>query len=229
DGWQPCSGPGGRLHVEWVATFSGLRRWRFHWEPVMKTTTLKSIADIKTGYTFRKAALSRASTDVLGLQISDVRHADVIDPATLMSIQWEGRGNPPVLKPGDVVMAAKGNENNAAVFLDHEQKVVPSSQFLILSVKNSKSVSPEFLCWLLNYPETQQKISELKAGTKIYSISKKALQQLEVSIPSREVQEKLVEIARLFEEEKRLTHALIKNREVMVQGMSKKLLSGEKK
>ncbi|KXS54191.1 MAG: hypothetical protein AWU57_1437, partial [Marinobacter sp. T13-3] len=27
DGWQPCSGPGGRLHVEWVATFSGLRSY----------------------------------------------------------------------------------------------------------------------------------------------------------------------------------------------------------
>ncbi|MFB2765423.1 hypothetical protein, partial [Marinobacter shengliensis] len=26
DGWQPCSGPGGRLHMEWVATFSGLRK-----------------------------------------------------------------------------------------------------------------------------------------------------------------------------------------------------------
>jgi hypothetical protein len=24
-GWQPCAGPGGRLQVEWVATFSGLR------------------------------------------------------------------------------------------------------------------------------------------------------------------------------------------------------------
>jgi len=27
DGWQPSPGPGGRLQVEWVATFSGLRRF----------------------------------------------------------------------------------------------------------------------------------------------------------------------------------------------------------
>jgi hypothetical protein len=26
DGWQLCSGPGGSFHVEWVATFSGLRK-----------------------------------------------------------------------------------------------------------------------------------------------------------------------------------------------------------
>ncbi len=32
DGWQLCSGPGGSLHVEWVAGFSGIliaARFRF--------------------------------------------------------------------------------------------------------------------------------------------------------------------------------------------------------
>lgn len=192
----------------------------------MQTVFLKDIAEIRTGYTFRKAVSLEGSADLLGLQIGDVRQTKVIDPSTLVPIQWEGKGEPPILQPGEVALVAKGDKNYAAIFLDQYQQVIPSSQFLIFSVKNTEKLSPEFLCWLLNYPDIQQKLAEFQVGTKIYSISKKSVQGLQVPLPSQEIQEKLLGLESLFEQETRLIHALLKNREVMVHGMSKKLLYG---
>lgn len=195
----------------------------------MQTVFLKDIADIRTGYTFRKAVSLEGSANLLGLQISDVRQTKVIDPSTLVPIQWEGKGEPPILQPGEVALVAKGDKNYAAIFLDQDQQVIPSSQFLIFSVKNTEKLSPEFLCWLLNYPDIQQKLAEFQVGTKIYSISKKSVQGLQVPLPSQEIQEKLLGLESLFEQETGLIHALLKNREVMVHGMSKKLLYGAMK
>jgi hypothetical protein len=195
----------------------------------MQTAYLKDIAEVRTGYTFRKAVSLESSAHLLGLQIGDVRQTKVIDPSTLVPIQWEGKGDPPMLQPGEVVLVAKGDKNYAAIFLDHDHQVVPSSQFLVLSVKNTEKLSPEFLCWLLNYPDIQQKLTEFQVGTKMYSISKKTVQGLQIPLPNREVQEKLLRLESLFEKETRLIHALLRNREVMVHGMSKKLLFGEMK
>lgn len=191
------------------------------------TTCLRDVADIKTGYTFRKAVSLYQSTGLKGLLISDVRHSKVIDPRKLGDIQWDGRGTPPLLESGDVVLVAKGDQNYAAIFRDNENKVVPSSQFLVLTVKATEKLSPEFLCWLLNYPDIQKKLAEFQVGTKIYSISKKSLQSLQVPLPSREIQQKLLHMETLMDQEIRLTHALLKNRERMVHGISKKLLLGE--
>ncbi|CDG52295.1 putative Restriction modification system DNA specificity domain-containing protein [Halomonas sp. A3H3] len=193
----------------------------------MQTAYLNEIAEIRTGYSFRKAAQLKESSGLLGLQISDLRGMKVVDPSRLAPIEWPGRGSPPVLQHGDVVIAAKGSENYASVFLGQDQNIVPSSQLLVLSVIDIKRLLPEFLCWLLNYPETLHKLSELQAGTKIYSMSKKALQQLKLPIPDRDAQESILHLSQLFEEEKRLTQALLNNREVMVYGLSKKLLYGE--
>jgi len=42
DGWQPCAGPGGRLQMEWVATFSGLRTMSVHGKDLIVSTGVSS-------------------------------------------------------------------------------------------------------------------------------------------------------------------------------------------
>lgn len=195
----------------------------------MQNTVLKDVADIRTGYTFRKAVFPDGSTVLKGLQISDIREKRLIDPTKLASIEWEGRGEPPILSAGDVVLVAKSSQNQAAIFLDQDSNVLPSNQFLILTVKTKALVSPEFLCWLLNYQETQQKLANLQVGTKMFSISKSAVQDLELTVPSLETQNKLLQLDTIFNEETRLMHALLKNRDEMVRGISQKLLYGETK
>lgn len=191
-----------------------------------QTVSIAGIAQVRSGYTFRKATSESDAGRLLGLQIGDIRETTVVDTSRLSAIEWHSEGRPPVLEPGDVVFAAKGSHNRAAVFRDEQSLVVPSNQFLVLTVQNNNLISPTFLCWTLNYKETQKRLVEYQTGTSIFSISKKALQAFAIAVPSRETQEKILHLNGLWEEERRLTEALLENGETMVQGMFQRLLNG---
>jgi hypothetical protein len=192
----------------------------------MKTVPISQLADIRTGFTFREASSGKQSGEILGLQIRDIRNVKVIDPDHLSVINWQGSDQLPTLMPGEVVLAAKGSYNRAALFLGQQHQVIPSSQLLVLSVRDKGSISPSFLCWVLNYPETQRRMAEFQSGTNIFSISKKALQALTIPLPSRQVQDQILRLDALLDEERRVTEALIDNRETQVQGVVQQLLSG---
>lgn len=191
------------------------------------TISIKDIASIRTGYSFRKGELQEGKKRALGLQISDLRENRIIHPENLSPIQWEGTGPSSLLKPGEVVLAAKGNHNRAAVYNDVNSEVVPSSQFLILTIAKTGQILPEFLCWTLNYSATQQKLTELQGGTSIPSISKSALSSLPIPLPPMATQEKILRVQSLWEEEQALIDALNINREKMLRGMFQKLIRGE--
>lgn len=192
----------------------------------MKTVPIGQLADIRTGFTFREASSGKQSGEVLGLQIRDIRNVKVVNPAHLSVINWQGKDQLPTLMPGEVVLAAKGSYNRAALFLDEQHQVIPSSQLLVLSVRDEGSISANFLCWVLNYPETQRRMAEFQSGTSIFSISKKALQALTIPLPSRQVQDQILRLDTLLDEERRVTEALMSNRETQVQGVVQQLLSG---
>lgn len=152
-----------------------------------ETVSIKDIAEIRSGYTFRKANSESEAGELQGLQIGDIRNASVIDPLQLARIELQISGRPTLLRPGEIVLAAKGSHNRAAVLEDEHCQVVPSNQFLVLSLRNNQVVSPAFLCWLLNYESTQKKLAEYRTGTSMFSISKKAFQSIELALPSRQI------------------------------------------
>lgn len=192
----------------------------------MEMVPIRQVANIRTGYTFREPTSQKEKGDVLGLHIRDVRNSKIVDPERLSSIVWQGKDELPALQPGEVVFAAKGSNNQAALFLDQEQKVIPSNQFLILSVKRKDQLSPGFLCWILNYPVTQRRMTEFQTGTSIFSISKKGLGALSVPLPPLETQKKILRLSELMDQERYFTEALLTNREAQVQGVVQQLLSG---
>tara|TARA_R110000787_G_scaffold164366_3_gene277484 strand:- start:11829 stop:12452 length:624 start_codon:yes stop_codon:yes gene_type:complete len=187
------------------------------------TTKLKQIADIRAGYTYRETPKPMPDSGILMLQIRDVRDSQIIDIDSLQEIKWEGKESQ-VLKQGEVVIAARGIHNTAALLQlsKTDKKVVPSNQLLILTPK--KNILPEYLCWILNYAKTQQQLDEMRTGTNIPSINKRHLEELSVSLPTLEVQQKIIRLYQLRQKEKALVAALETNREVLINGMYQKLL-----
>lgn len=133
------------------------------------------------------------------------------------------------MEPGDVVLAAKGDRNFAAIFTDKEAMVLPSSQLLVLTVKNERKTLPDFLCWVLNLKSTQRSLAEYHTGTNIPSLSKKVLLDVPIPIPPIQVQEAVLRLQSLWDEERKLTDALIRNREKMLNGVFQRMLNGENK
>lgn len=187
---------------------------------------IRDLATVRTGYTFRTDGSGEARSGLLGLQIRDIRRVQIVDSSQLSSVEWHGSGDPPILAPNDLVLAAKGERNFAALFVDHEALVVPSSQLLVLSVKNERETLPAFLCWILNFEPTQRRLAEYQTGTKIPSLSKKALLDVVVPVPPIETQQAILHLQSLRNEEHRLVRELETNRDKMLHGVYQELLNG---
>ncbi len=199
-------------------------------------TILKKVADVRTGYTFRGKIEEADDGNVRVLQIRDLRKQFAESNRTelvaheLPLIHWNG-GDSAMLKPGDIVLPARGEHYNAAIFPGAKkvadsspQQVIATSQLLI--IKTTKDdVLPGFLCWTMNQPEVQHYLTSESKGTSIPLLSRKSLDMLTLSIPPMEKQKKIIELQKLWEQEQHLTKQLLTNRENMLKGMCKALLN----
>jgi hypothetical protein len=181
---------------------------------------LSELADVRSGYTFRGALEHDPAGDVRVLQIKDLRQRPMIEPESLIAVSWEANKTPPLLTPGDIAVIAKGDSNTAALYKGGQQ-VVASSQFFIVSSKITK-VLPEYLCWMINLPQSQRSLE--RSGSSIQAISKASLMDMPIPLPSLETQAKLTQMQRLWDEEDHLITQLKTNREQMLQGIYQKLV-----
>lgn len=158
---------------------------------------IKDIANIQTGL-FAKPS---GSGDLVylqsrhfdeGGQLLSVLHPDL--PAEVISEKH-------LLKDGDVLFAAKGTKNFAAVFENHNEPSVASTSFFVIRLTD-KRVTPAYLAWYLNNHSTQILLKGQAIGTSIPSISKQVLGNLEISVPEIETQEAIIQITKLRKAEK---------------------------
>lgn len=121
-----------------------------------------------------------------------------------------------LLKDGDVLFAAKGTKNFAAVFENHNEPSVASTSFFVIRPTDNK-VLPQFLAWFLNNHTTQTLLKGQAIGTSIPSISKQVLENLEIPVPDIKTQRAIVEISKLRNKEKSLKLKIETLREKQIQ------------
>lgn len=117
-----------------------------------------------------------------------------------------------LLRQGDVLVAAKGGRNFAALYDPAIGPAVASSAFLVLRV-TSPDVLPEYLAVYLNLRRND--LAMLASGSAMPSISKSALSAFRVSLPSRERQEEIVRISTLWKQERALMQQIIEEKTVL--------------
>lgn len=160
---------------------------------------LKNIATIQTGV-FAKPA---HNGDIVYLQARHFDENGLLLGDLYPDIMADDISEKHILKTGDVLFAAKGTKNFAAVFEDHNPPSVASTSFFVIRILN-EVVLPQYLAWYLNNPDTQQFLKNLARGTSIASISKAVLDDLEIFIPDFKIQELILKITQLRNTEKGL-------------------------
>lgn len=193
--------------------------------------SLTTIASIRTGFTFReKVEELQQGGNAYVIQIKDVRkvHEDTSSYSLaiehLPQISWNGK-NKAFVSAGTVILPARGGYFKASCLMQTEDTALPvvvSSQFLVLTP--NKHVLAEFLCWSLNQPSMQRALIESSQGTSMPMLKAETLKQLKISVPPLKTQHQIVQLTRLWEQEQRVTKALLKNRGTMLQGMFQQLL-----
>ncbi|MCO5231943.1 MAG: restriction endonuclease subunit S [Chitinophagales bacterium] len=175
-------------------------------------TLIKDITNIQTGLFAKPAGfgelvyLQSKHFDEFG-QLHSILHPD---------LPTEGISEKHLLKDGDVLFAAKGTKNFAAVFENHNEPSVASTSFFVIRPTDNK-VLPQFLAWFLNSHTTQTLLKGQAIGTSIPSISKQVLENLEIPVPDIKTQMAIVEISKLRNKEKSLKQKIEALREKQIQ------------
>lgn len=173
---------------------------------------IKDITQIQTGLFAKPSGmgelvyLQSKHFDEYG-QLNAVLHPDLIA---------DGISEKHLLKEGDVLFAAKGTKNFAAVFENHNKPAVASTSFFVLRIKVN-NIIPSYIMWFLNHPNTQEILKDNARGTAIPSIRKNVLEELEISIPSLEKQQIVIKLHELARKENEIRNTLILHRKQLIQ------------
>jgi restriction endonuclease S subunit len=108
-----------------------------------------------------------------------------------------------LLRDGDVLFAAKGSRNFAAVYREINLPAVASTTFLILKVRDA-DLFPEYIAWYLNNENTQTFLRRYATGSSMVSVSKELISGLAIEVPSIARQRLIVKLAKLAERENRI-------------------------
>ena len=163
---------------------------------------LKELADIKSGYPFRYKLQNDKSGNVNVIQLRNIDAFGKIDYNNIGKINFKVTNNKIFLNKGDVLFKAKSNKKTA-VYLDQNiNNLLATSHFFILTVQNP-IILPEYLTWFLNQKIAQRYFESCSGGSFIPIVNKSNLEHLKIYIPSKDIQQKIINIhnLRLFEKQ----------------------------
>lgn len=175
-------------------------------------TTLGHIATIQTGV-FAKTV---PEGDVVYLQARHFDEHGELNAILHPDLKADNLTGKHLLRDGDVLFAAKGGKNFAAVYENHNQPAVASTTFFVIRLSGD-TVLPQYLAWLLNNPSSQSFLKRNALGSSMVSISKAVLDELEIVVPSLHIQQCILEITRLGKKEKSILLKMAELRQTQIQ------------
>lgn len=175
-------------------------------------TLIKDITTIQTGLFAKPSGIG----NVVYLQSKHFDEYGQLHSVLHQDLMAEGISEKHLLKDGDVLFAAKGTKNFAAVFEHHNEPAVASTSFFVIRLADN-TLLPQYLAWFLNSYATQAILKGQAIGTSMPSISKQVLENLEITIPNIEIQKAILQITKLRNKEKTLKNKIETLREKLIQ------------
>lgn len=176
-------------------------------------TELYNIAQIRTGYSFRgKIKPSDDSNAIYVLQPKDIDAGEIIDnPDKIDQFQINSIENH-YLNHRDILIANKGIKFSSTLIGEEYEGAICSSSFFVISLHNHE-ILPEYLFWYLNQREALSYLKSNVSGSTIPSLTKKALESLEIPVIPLVDQESIIHMAQLVKSEREELKNLIQVRE----------------
>ena len=159
---------------------------------------LENIAEIRTGYTFRDG-LKKYQKGKLGvIQMKDLKGFN-IDLQNIDYIKEDSISSNHCLNKNDIIIKTRG-EDNASYIIPNEINAIASAPLLVLKT-NAEKIIPGYLHWYLNQKSAKEYYNIISRGTSQKLISINNLKEMEIEVPSKEIQKQIVELDSLLKKE----------------------------
>ena len=180
--------------------------------------TLKDIARVQMGLSFRSRIEPEADGTVAVIQMRDLTEDNKLSQRNLITVKMNGLNGRHLVKRNDLIFRSRGQTTTAAIVDTEVGPAIVAAPLLRIRV-TSKRVLPEYLCWFVNQASAQAFLHSRATGTAMTVIGKSALDALQVPLPCLETQERIVALADLSNQEQRLMRELAAKKEKLVNGI----------
>ena len=168
---------------------------------------ISEIAEVISGVYLQTAPYGEVSY----LQIKDLLSES--PEKTASKVILSSKNERYLLAKGDLLFAGKGTTYLCKVF-DLDIPAIASTTLYILRL-TSKDILAEYLSWYLNQPSVMAMMKAQQVGTGTPLIHKQVVENFEIPIPNLEIQQRIVELAKLQIREKELYQAITEKRQLI--------------
>ena len=178
---------------------------------------LSDLAEIFTGLNYQRKEISQKSHGINFIQAKDIANNQLFKNTTfkIEKISIDKRF---ILNNNDILFSAKGNRNFAFLYKEQYGESTASSTFFIIRI-TINSILPEYLSWYLNQKPVQNYIKSQSVGTYIPSINKVKLSELEIPVPTIELQKKIIRIDSFRRKEKDLLNIISNKKDFLIENI----------
>ena len=194
---------------------------------------LKEIATLRIGYQFREKIQIDNTSNIPVIRLNDINKNGKIAYNDLLKAKFKKEPNDfQYIKQGDILFKSRGYFNSTeniknAILVDQKiNNTVATAPLYIVNI-TSNEIIPEYLYWYLNNKPSQHYIRKHIKGTTILHISKQALEELPIEIPSIEKQKKICALDKCLKEYRELSLSLIEKYESIVEAAILKVIKGK--
>lgn len=176
---------------------------------------LAEICTLKSGFQGK----TTEGKDYNQIKLKDVTTDGVIKYEELETFNAEKVNEKYLLKKGDIILKAKSGDNTAAIIEEDIENTVAAAHFIIITVKDTEELDPNYLVAYLNSEYAQDYFKRNAEGTAQPIVKIKTLEELEVKEIKIEQQERIGDFYKLKQQEKMKIEEFLKKRELQFKAL----------
>ena len=188
--------------------------------------TVADIATISAGHPFRGKIPEKSGSDIRVVQMKNIAAENKVSWDNIIEPELIGTKQPDWLMKGDVIFAARGARNYAALIDQSRERIVSSPHFYIIRIKN-QSLLPEFLVWQLNQKPLQNYFDRSAEGSLTKSVRRSVLENAEINIPMLQKQKQILGLHNTLLREKQLYAELTRNADKLMNSIASEIMTGK--
>lgn len=177
-------------------------------------TSIATVAEVTSGIYAQK----NKDGNTLFLQPSDFQMDErSSEERTKTIIHLRSSQRKHLLQADDVLLVSKGHAHTCFHVSSLTQEAVASTAFFVIRLHQESGILPEYLCWYLNLPVTQSRLSAIAKGTSLPSLSIQDVGRFLIHLPSFTYQNAIIKLAAMHQRKKELEATLARHTDTLFQ------------